>query len=224
MKKLRKILWIAFIFSYLLLINDDFRNNVYTNWIIWLGIIIVSFIILVGMSIIRGKVSESFKKHFPIIMYEYGKTNAFIYSIILMISICFIGPIFIIYFLEKKNVVSFGKELSIYTSLTFSSMLITFYGKKFVELLNIFVVDNPSNKSIKLSEKVVSEDIIKTILFGIYFMILIISAIIKYKHIRIFEFDEKTVGVVILAFTTYIALDRTVSTYRKAKEIRLIEH
>jgi hypothetical protein len=55
-------------------------------------------------------------------------------------------------------------------------------------------------------------------------MILIISAIIKYKHIRIFEFDEKTVGVVILAFTTYIALDRTVSTYRKAKEIRLIEH
>lgn len=219
-KKLNNILWSLLALCYIIVLKADF---ILTHWI---GFLIGLFIIV--LLLILVKYADKYKKGTrDYIIYDlvpkiiYSSPESFLLSIFLMFFICTFSVMFVIFVLEKYHIVELGKELRAYTFLTIASMLITFYGKTIVTILNRYMIFNPSESSVKKSQQVVSEDIIKVIIFSLYFIMLIISAIVKFKKNNILELSEENINPVILAFTTYIALDRIVTTFRRAREIKL---
>jgi len=219
MKKLSNFLWILLLSCYLITLTWKY---LYPYWKIIFLLSISTTILLYVIKIISkrdGRIEYVLNSFIPKVLYLYASVNDFIVSLSLMFCLSFLTPLLIISFLERSKIIDFGHEFGIYTTLTFSSMIITFYGKRIVSLLNKYVVYNPSKKSINASENIVSEGIVKTMYFCFYFLALIISSIIKFQHINTGIISEKLIEPVIYSFTTYIALDRIVSAYRSFRNI-----
>jgi Na+/H+-dicarboxylate symporter len=96
-------------------------------------------------------------------------------------------------------------------------MIVIFFGKRIVTFLNKYAIKSKTVESVKMSELTSSEDVIKTLLFGLYFVALIAFSVIKYNHINIWKFSEESINPVISSFTTFLALDRIVTHVRKFK-------
>lgn len=223
MRKLYELLFAFWVLLYMSLVDNTVKDFFSKNWLKTAIILSGIVFMLIVSSFISRKTSDFLKNYIPTVIYDLDKMNGFFYAILLMFSICLILPILLIKTIERFEIFSFGSELNIFTSLTLSSMLITFNGKWIVSVLNKYVVDNPSKKAESLSQNIVSEEVIKVVIFTIYFFLLIMSAIVKYKHLKIWILDEDSVPVLILAFTTFIALDRIVTTSRKIKDIKFID-
>jgi len=58
----------------------------------------------------------------------------------------------------------------------------------------------------------------KTVFFLFNLIALFVTTISKYNHQKIFGFSEDVVNPFAQSLLTFIALDRVVTTYRKAKE------
>jgi len=222
MKKLTWFLWCVFVLSYLLVLNQQAWEFISQTWMILIGfcvILTVVCVLLLSLLRKRDRVILLYKT-IPKVLFKYNRISGLLSSLFLTLLLSFFVPALLIYFLAKMEILRLGYSLGIYTCLLIWSMVITFYGKFIINYINSLLIYNPSKESIQQSEYLLSEDIVKTGCFAIYFILLIIQAVVKFKHIETGFINDETVYALVFAFTTYIALDRVVTTYRRAKLLK----